>query len=68
METGPQPLQHRGDVSAPSDIEIEAIKMIKKVQGGYKVLSEKGKNLGGPYKTKKEAEKRLREVEYFKHK
>ena len=41
--------------------------MIKKVAGGYKVLSEKGKNLGGPYKTKKEAEKRLREVEFFKH-
>jgi hypothetical protein len=42
--------------------------MIKKAEGGYKVLSEKGKNLGGPYKTKKEAEKRLRQVEYFKHK
>ena len=41
--------------------------MIKKVAGGYKVLSEKGKNLGGPYKTKKEAEKRLRQVEFFKH-
>jgi hypothetical protein len=42
--------------------------MIKKVTGGYKVLSEDGKkNLGGPYKTKKEAEKRLRQVEYFKH-
>ena len=41
--------------------------MIRKVKGGYKVLSEKGKNLGGPYKTKGEAEKRLRQVEYFKH-
>jgi hypothetical protein len=42
--------------------------MIKKVAGGYKVLSENGKkNLGGPYKTKKEAEKRLRQVEFFKH-
>jgi hypothetical protein len=41
--------------------------MIKKVKGGYKVLSEKGKNLGGPYKTKTEAEKRLKQVEYFKH-
>ncbi|MGA8104511.1 MAG: hypothetical protein WB869_20300 [Candidatus Acidiferrales bacterium] len=40
--------------------------MIRKVSGGYKVLSEKGKNLGGPYKSKKEAEKRLRQVEYFK--
>jgi hypothetical protein len=41
--------------------------MIKKVKEGYKVLSEKGKNLGGPYKTKAEAEKRLRQVELFKH-
>ena len=41
--------------------------MIKKVKGGYKVLSEKtGKNLGGPYKTREEAAKRLRQVEYFK--
>ncbi|MGH9405756.1 MAG: hypothetical protein ACRD3D_07975 [Terriglobia bacterium] len=43
--------------------------MIKKVKGGYKVLSEKtGKNLGGPYKTKEAAKKRLQQVEYFKHK
>jgi len=42
--------------------------MIVKVKGGYKVVSEKSrKNLGGPYKTKEEAEKRLRQVEYFKH-
>ena len=42
--------------------------MIKKVSGGYKVVSEKtGKNLGGPYKTKEEAKKRLRQVEFFKH-
>ncbi len=41
--------------------------MIRKVKQGYKVLSESGKNLGGPYKTKAEAEKRLRQVEYFKH-
>jgi hypothetical protein len=41
--------------------------MIKKVAGGYKVLSEDGrKNLGGPYQTKKEAEKRLRQVEFSK--
>ncbi|HUM08330.1 MAG TPA: hypothetical protein VMW18_09160 [Candidatus Binatia bacterium] len=43
--------------------------MIVKVKDGYKVVSENGKkNLGGPYKTKAEAEKRLRQVEYFKHK
>jgi len=41
--------------------------MIKKTKEGYKVTSEKGKNLGGPYKTKAEASKRLRQVEYFKH-
>jgi hypothetical protein len=39
--------------------------MIRKKKDGYRVLSEKGKNLGGPYKTKKEARKRLRQVEYF---
>ena len=44
------------------------VNMIKKVAGGYKVLSEKGKNLGGPYKSKAAAEKRLKQVEYFKHK
>ena len=42
--------------------------MIKKVKDGYKVVSEKtGKNLGGPYKTREAAEKRLRQVEFFKH-
>jgi hypothetical protein len=42
--------------------------MIKKVKGGYQVVSEKsGKNLGGPYKSKEEAAKRLRQVEFFKH-
>ena len=40
--------------------------MIRKVKGGYKVVSEKGKNLGGPYKSKEAAEKRLAQVEYFK--
>jgi hypothetical protein len=40
--------------------------MIKKVKGGYRVLSSKGKNMGGPYKTREEALKRLRQVEFFK--
>jgi hypothetical protein len=41
--------------------------MIRKVKKGYKVVSEDGKkNLGGPYKTKAEAQKRLRQVEFFK--
>ena len=42
--------------------------MIKKTKKGYVVLSHSGKRLGGPYKTRAAALKRLREVEYFKHK
>ena len=47
--------------------------MIVKTKQGYKVMSKKktkGKrrNLGGPYKTREESEKRLRQVEFFKHK
>lgn len=41
--------------------------MIRKVSGGYKVVSERGKNLGGPYASKGKAKKRLAQVEYFKH-
>jgi hypothetical protein len=42
-------------------------KMIRKVAGGWKVLSEKGKNLGGPYASRKKAKERLAQVEKFKH-
>lgn len=43
------------------------IARIRKLPGGkYRVLSEKGKNLGTS-NTKSEAVKRLRQVEYFKH-
>lgn len=42
--------------------------MIVKKKDGYYVLSEKTKrNLGGPYKKHEEAVRRLRQVEYFKH-
>ena len=40
--------------------------MIRKVRGGYRVLSESGRNMG-TYRTKPEAEKRLRQIEMFKH-
>jgi len=41
--------------------------MIKKTPTGYKVTSESGKkNLSKPNLTKKQAEKRIRQVEYFK--
>lgn len=42
--------------------------MIVKTTGGYRVKSESGKNLGGPYKSKKAAARRLEQVEYFKNK
>jgi len=41
--------------------------MIKKVKGQYVVLSEKTKRVFGRYKTKKEARKRLQQMEMFKH-
>ncbi len=42
--------------------------MIKKTSSGYKVVAKSGRNLGGPYRTKAAALRRLRQVEYFKHK
>ncbi len=48
--------------------------MIVKRKDGYHVVSEKKgtdgkrKNLGGPYKSRSGAVKRLGQVEYFKHK
>jgi hypothetical protein len=42
--------------------------VIKKDKSGYKVVSKKGKNLGTGYKTRAEAVKRLRQVEFFKRK
>ena len=48
-------------------------RIIVKTSKGYEVKSEskgkdgKRKNLGGPYKSKAAAQKRLGQVEYFKH-
>lgn len=49
------------------DIYEESLqeKIVKK-GNQYQVQSEKGRNMG-TYKTKKEAEKRLNQIEYFKH-
>jgi hypothetical protein len=41
--------------------------MIRKTKNGYRVVSEKGRNMG-EYKTEVEAKKRLQQIEYFKHK
>ena len=42
--------------------------MILKKKDGYHVVSKGGKKMGGPYKSKLEALRRLRQVEYFKNK
>lgn len=41
--------------------------MIKKIKGKYTVLSETTGRLFGTYKTLTEAKKRLRQIEFFKH-
>lgn len=41
--------------------------MITGHKGAWYVKSHKGKNLGGPYKSKAAARKRLRQVDFFKH-
>lgn len=41
--------------------------MIVKSDSGYQVKSESGKNLSKKGLSKKEAKKRLRQVEWFKH-
>lgn len=42
--------------------------MIVKVKGGWVVKSEKGKTLSRVYPTRRLALKRLKEIEYYKHK
>jgi hypothetical protein len=56
----------RREIPYPALLGLEGKIMIKRVSGGYQVLSSKGKNLGGPYRTLEEAKKRLRQVEFFK--
>jgi len=49
------------------DLLIKESFIRKQPNGKYRVLSEKGKNLG-EYDSKGQAEKRLSQIEYFKHK
>lgn len=46
--------------------KLKKISFIRKVPGGWAIFSEKGKHLG-KYKTKQQAVKRLRQIEWFKH-
>ena len=40
--------------------------MIRKVRGGYRLVSRRGKNLG-TYRSRKGAIKREKQVNYYKH-
>ena len=51
----------------PDPLETEADIMIKKVGKKYAVVSEHTGRKFGTYGTKAEAERRLRQVEFFKH-
>ena len=42
--------------------------MIRKVNSGYKVYSEKGKTLSKVYPTKAQAQKRLDQIHYYSNK
>ncbi len=66
--SGNEPIIEKGS-SVQHDVEASLNKIARVVEreDGWHVLSEKGKNLGGPYKSKAQAVKRLRQVEYFKH-
>lgn len=46
---------------------LEMAKIVKRKDGWHVISEKNGKNLGGPYKTYKEAVKRLKQVEWFKH-
>ena len=48
------------------DEDLIKIAFIKKVKEGYRVYSKKGRNLG-TYKTWPQAARRLRQIEFFKH-
>ncbi len=47
---------------------MPAQRIVKNTPQGWVVLSESGKRLAGPYPTKMEAVKRLKQIEFFKQK
>lgn len=49
------------------EVEVGYIEiMIIKVKEGFRVVAESGRNMG-TYPTREQAEKRLRQIEMFKH-
>ena len=63
----PEPSFVPVDMPADGDMKSFIHEIIRKVKGGYRLYSKKGRNLG-TYPTKGGAENRERQVQYFKHK
>ncbi len=55
------------EVTPVKDVAKPVTAKIVKKDDGYHVMSEQGKSLGGPYDSESKAEKRLKQVEFFKH-
>jgi hypothetical protein len=49
-------------------VGLGGVNMIKKTNKGYIIVDHKGKKIAGPYKTEKQVERRLRQIEYWKNK
>lgn len=60
--------EYTGEKLAKRQNKLSKSATIKHENGVYNVYSESGKCLGKGYKTKEEAQKRLKQVEYFKNK
>jgi hypothetical protein len=58
---------HEPLAAETSEVFLYHIFMIKKIRGKYVVLSERTGRKFGTYRTKKAALKRLRQIEFFKH-
>ena len=69
LKNNPKYIKYATNLTADDfDADLEGIEeTIRKVEGGYRLYSKKGKNLG-TFDTHAAAEKHEREVQYFKHK
>lgn len=54
-------------ISMNKEADLGIIARIQKKNDGWHVYAETGRHLGGPYKSKEAAQKRLQQVEMFKH-
>ena len=68
LKNNPKHIKYAVNLTADDFEADESVEeTIRKVEGGYRLYSKKGKNLG-TFDTRAAAEKHEREVQYFKHK